>query len=179
MTSRGVIWTIGHSNRKIEELLDLLAGESIRLIADVRRFPGSKRQPQLRRENLEAALAAASIGYQHFADLGGRRSERLPNSPNTAWDVEAFNAYADHMQSPAFAAALEELMDLATGQRTAILCAEALPWRCHRRLIADALIAQGWKVLDILGPRVVKEHPLTEFARVHSGQVTYPGGTLF
>ncbi len=173
------IWTIGHSNRESAALLDLLAGESIETVADVRRFPGSKRQPQFRQENLEATLRSAGVGYRHFADLGGRRSRRLPDSPNTAWRVESFNAYADYMQSPEFQAALAELTELAARRRTAILCAEALPWRCHRRLIADALLARGWRVLDIIGPGPAKERQQTEFARVTDGQVIYPGGTLF
>jgi uncharacterized protein (DUF488 family) len=175
----GVLWTIGHSNRDLRAFVELLLAESIEAVADVRRFPGSKRQPQFRQETLEATLREAGVGYRHFPDLGGRRSRRLPDSPNTAWRVESFNAYADHMQTPEFQASLQELMALASRQRTAIMCAEALPWRCHRRLIADALLAQGWKAQDIVGPGQVRERPLTEFARVENGQVTYPGGTLF
>jgi uncharacterized protein (DUF488 family) len=173
------IWTVGHSNREADALLDLLRAEQIELLADVRRFPGSKRQPQFRQESLQHELAAAGIGYQHFVDLGGRRSARLPDSPNTAWRVESFNAYADHMQTPEFQAALDELIAAARQQRTAIMCSEAVPWRCHRRLIADALLARGWAVLDILGPGRIQKHALTDFARIQDGQVTYPGGTLF
>jgi uncharacterized protein (DUF488 family) len=177
--SAATIWTIGHSNRDLGAFLDLLTANSIQVLADVRRFPGSKRQPQFGRENLETALGEAGIGYRHFPDLGGRRTQRLTNSPNTAWRVESFNAYADYMQSTNFQASLQELADLAARQTTVIMCAEALPWRCHRRLIADALLVQGWRVLDILSPTQVKERELTEFARVQNGQVTYPGGTLF
>lgn len=157
----------------------MLRSRDIALLADVRRFPGSKRHPQFRQEIFQESLAEAGIGYRHFVDLGGRRNTRLPDSPNTAWRVGSFNAYADHMQSPEFQAALEELTLLAQEQNTAIMCAEALPWQCHRRLIADALIARGWTVLDILGRGQIKERPLTEFARIEEGQVTYPGGTLF
>lgn len=173
------LWTIGHSNRELAELVASLASESIALLADVRRFPGSRRQPQFQREALAAGLAEAEIAYHHFPGLGGRRSARLPDSPNTAWRVESFNAYADHMQSEEFQSALDELMKLALRQRTAIMCSEALPWRCHRRLIADALIARGWTIRDIFGPAQVRPHQMTEFARVADGQVTYPGQTLF
>jgi uncharacterized protein (DUF488 family) len=174
-----VIWTIGHSNREAAEFVALLSTHAIRLVADVRRFPGSRRLPQFNRENLEAALREAGVGYRHFEDLGGRRSRRLPDSPNTAWRVESFNAYADHMQTPEFQAALRDLESAAAEQPTAIMCAEALPWRCHRRLIADALVARGWKVLDILSAAAPKERTLTDFARVDGDEVTYPGGTLF
>lgn len=173
------IWTVGHSNQSSDGFLDLLSSQAITLLADVRRFPGSKRHPQFGQENLKANLAKAGIGYRHFPDLGGRRNERLPDSPNTAWRVESFNAYADYMQSPEFQRALAELIALAQNQNTAIMCAEALPWRCHRRLIADALIAQGFRVFDIFSARQTKEHALTEFAQIQEGQVTYPGGTLF
>ena len=173
------IWTIGHSNREWPVFLDLLTAESIGLVADVRRFPASRTHPQFNREALEAALREAGIGYRHFAELGGRRSRRTANSPNTGWRVESFNAYADHMQTPEFETALNELIGLAQPTRTAILCSEALPWRCHRRLIADALIARGWTVRDIIGRGQVKPHQLTDFARIAEGRVTYPGGTLF
>jgi len=173
-----VIWTVGHSNRQVKELIGLLAGQSIALLADVRRFPVSRRQPQFSRENLGAALREAGIAYQHFEALGGRRSRIREASPNTAWHSASFNAYADHMLTPEFQSALAELMALAAPSRTAVLCAEAVPWRCHRQLIADALIAHGWEVQHILGPSRVRTHRLTEFARVTDRQVTYPGGTL-
>ena len=173
------LWTIGHSNRTIEVFLELLESQSIRLLADVRRFPGSRKHPQFNGEALQASLSAAGIGYRHFVDLGGRRNQRLPDSPNTAWRVQSFNAYADHLQSHEFQAALGELMELATEQRTAIMCSEALPWQCHRRIIADAFVARGWTVLDIMGTGKPKPHALTEFAKISDGTVTYPGGTLF
>jgi uncharacterized protein (DUF488 family) len=173
------IWTVGHSNHAIDGFLDLLSSQAITLLADVRRFPGSKRHPQFGQEYLNSSLAEAGIDYRHFPDLGGRRSKRLPDSPNTAWRLESFNAYADYTQSSEFQTALAELIALAQNQNTAIMCAEALPWRCHRRLIADALIAKGFKVFDILSARQTKEHTLTEFARIEEDQVTYPGGTLF
>lgn len=173
------IWTIGHSNRDCGEFLDLLREQGIELLADVRRFPASRRFPHFNRENLERSLEEVGIAYRHFGELGGRRGERAKNSPNTAWRVEAFNTYADHMDTPEFQQALDELTALAEEQRAAIMCAEAVPWRCHRRLIADALIVRGWTVEDILGRGQVRPHALTGFARVEEGRITYPGGTLF
>lgn len=177
--SQAQLWTIGHSNRELSELLALLADASIELLADVRRFPGSRRHPHFGLRALELALRDAGVAYRHFPALGGRRSTRTAGSPNTAWRVEAFNAYADYMQTPEFAAAASELAQEAAGRRTAIMCSEALPWRCHRRLIADLFVARGWQVLDVIGPRSVRPHALPEFARVEAGTVTYPGGTLF
>jgi len=130
------LFTIGHSTRAIGELLALLAEHGIETLIDVRRFPGSRRHPQFSREALAASLAAAGIEYVHEPDLGGRRQPR-PDSPNTAWRVAAFRGYADYMDSEPFAAALARLLRSAARSRTVILCAEAVPWRCHRRLIAD------------------------------------------
>jgi uncharacterized protein (DUF488 family) len=173
------LWTVGHSNRSIDDFLALLAGESIELVADVRRFPGSRKWPQYGRDALAASLAERGIAYEHFEALGGRRRQ-VAGSPNQAWRVAAFNAYADHMATSEFHQALMQLQTLAGERRTAILCAEALPWRCHRRLIADALLAHGWQVFDILSARQTKPHALTEFARIANGGVTYPAApTLF
>jgi uncharacterized protein (DUF488 family) len=172
------IWTIGHSNRDLASFLALLTAESIGLLADVRRFPASRKFPQFNGDALEGSLAGVNILYRHFPALGGRRNKRLEDSPNTAWRVASFNAYADHMRSDEFQEALNLLMQLAAERRTAIMCAEALPWQCHRRIIADALIARGWTVLDIMGSGKPRVHQLTEFARVRAGRVTYPGGTL-
>src|SRR5579864_2851770 len=126
------IWTIGHSTRALEEFVSLLAGESVELVADVRRFPFSPRFPHFNQEPFAASLAASGIGYVHFGALGGRRSRRTPASPNTGWRVEAFNAYADYMATPEFKTSLAELSSQAERLRTAVMCAEALPWRCHR-----------------------------------------------
>jgi uncharacterized protein (DUF488 family) len=174
-----VIWTVGHSTRPIVALLEILAAGEIKLLADVRRFPGSRRHPHFGQEALAASLAQAGIKYRHFVDLGGRRSERLPDSPNTAWRVEQFNAYADHMQSAEFLHALDELMAAARELPTAIMCSEALPQQCHRRLIADALVARGWTVRHLLSPKRIEDHTLTPFARVDGTAVTYPAETLF
>ncbi|MCC6127509.1 MAG: DUF488 domain-containing protein [Pirellulales bacterium] len=176
---KNVIWTVGHSNRPMAELVGLLTDQSISVLADVRRFPGSKRQPQFAKDSLKSSLQVAGIGYQHFEDLGGRRNRSRNDSTNTGWRSVSFNAYADHMQTNEFQAALQNLMTLAASSPTAILCAEAVPWRCHRQLIADALTAQGWEVRHILGARSIRPHHLTEFAKVVEGHVTYPGQTFF
>ena len=173
------VWTIGHSTRELDEFLGLLAGSSIELVADVRRFPGSRRHPQFNREALEASLALSGVGYRHYGDLGGRRGARAAGSPNTAWRVDAFNAFADYMDTPAFAAALDDVTEHARDTRTAVMCSEAVPWRCHRRLIADALIVRGWSVYDIIGPHKVEPHALTPFARVEGERLTYPAEPLF
>ena len=172
-----IIWTVGHSNRSLAELVVLLTGQSISVLADVRRFPASKRQPQFAKDSLKSSLGAVGIDYRHFENLGGRRNHIDEDSPNTGWRSESFRAYADHMQTVEFQAALTELMALAASFPTAILCAEAVPWRCHRQLIADALVAHGWEVRHILGMGRIQPHRLTEFARVVQGQVTYPGQT--
>ena len=175
----GAIYTVGHSTRPAGELLDLLAAHGVARLVDVRRFPGSRRHPQFARDALAAALAGRGIEYVHEPDLGGRRAPR-PDSVNTAWRVEAFRGYADHMASPEFARALERLIawseDANPGKRTAILCAEAVPWRCHRRLIADALTARGVEVRHILGPGEAEVHTLSPDAQVLTdGRLVYPG----
>ena len=173
------IWTLGHSTRSMEDLLALLAAGGVKLLADVRRFPGSRRYPQFNQDALITSLSEQGIVYRHFVELGGRRSKRLPDSPNRAWRVEQFNAYADHMQSAEFLAALEELMHVAKEQATAIMCSEALPHRCHRRLIADALVVRGWRVRHLLSPKRIDDHALTPFAHVEGTTVTYPTDSLF
>jgi uncharacterized protein (DUF488 family) len=141
----------------------------------VRRFPGSRRHPQYGAEPLAATLRAAGIEYRHEVELGGRR-DPLPDSPNSAWRVRAFRGYADHMDSQGFRAALERLIAEAARRRTAILCAEAVPWRCHRRLIADALVARGVPVVHILGPSRSDVHVLHPAAvRLPGGRIAYPG----
>lgn len=169
------IWTIGHSTHAWPAFVALLQGAQVEAIADVRRFPASRRHPQFNGAAMQMALADAGIAYQHFEALGGRRNRTAGDSPNTAWRVDAFNAYADHAATAEFQAALGELQSLAREKRTAILCAEALPWQCHRRVLADVLIARGWNVCDIFPGGKVKPHELTEFARVEGEQVTYPG----
>lgn len=165
---RPAIWTVGHSTRTWEEFLALLTANGIGAVADVRRFAGSRRYPHFGTDALRSALAAAGIDYVHIPELGGRRHP-LPGSPNTAWRNEAFRGYADHMATEEFRAGITRLLELARGRRTAILCAEAVWWRCHRALIADHLKAQGMRVLHILGAGKVEEHPYTAPARRSMG----------
>jgi uncharacterized protein (DUF488 family) len=167
------VFTVGHSTRPIEALLALLAEHGVRTLVDVRRFPGSRRHPQYSRDALAASLAAAGIQYVHEPGLGGRRAAR-PDSPHTAWRVEAFRGYADYMDTPEFQAALERLIRRAEEETVAILCAEAVPWRCHRRLISDALVARGVQVMHILSPGRADPHELDANARVLPG-----GGLLY
>ena len=159
------VFTIGHSTRPIEELLALLTEHAVELLVDVRRFPGSRRHPQFSREALAGSLQAAGIGYMHEPRLGGRRAAK-PGSPHTAWRVDAFRGYADHMETAEFQAALETLIGLSREKTVAILCAEAVPWRCHRRLISDALVARGVEVRHILGPRRADPHEIDPNAQV-------------
>jgi uncharacterized protein (DUF488 family) len=156
--------TVGHSTHSIDEFLVLLAGARVELIADVRRFPASRRHPQFAAAALARSLADSGIGYEHLAELGGRRSVK-PGSPNDAWTVPAFRAYADHLRTPEFAAGRKRLIDLASERRTAIMCAEAQPWRCHRRLIADVFVFDGWCVLDLMPSGQLREHVSPAFAR--------------
>jgi uncharacterized protein (DUF488 family) len=175
--SLNTIWTIGHSNRDLDDFLSLLAAERIESLADVRRFPGSRRHPHFNREALSATLQNIGITYTHFPALGGRRTARSEASQNTAWRVAAFAAYADYMLTDDFKLAFKELQTLAANSRTAIMCAEALPWRCHRRLIADQFIAKGWEVQDIVGPNKTTPHKLPDFAVVTAGHVAYPSNS--
>lgn len=174
-----IIWTIGHSTHPWAKFVELLQSVDIELLADVRRFPASRRHPQFNGPAMEASLAELGIEYRHHESLGGRRRDRLPDSPNTAWRVEQFNAYADHTQSAEFQTAFKELLDLAAQKHTAVMCAEALPWQCHRRILADLLIAHGYEVRDVFPGGEIRPHALTEFAKVEDGAVTYPGGMLF
>jgi uncharacterized protein (DUF488 family) len=169
----GEILTIGHSTHEIGRFIRLLSANRVELVADVRRFPGSRRNPQFGAEALAPSLAAAGIGYEQLgAELGGRRRARR-DSPNDAWRVEAFRAYADHTTTDEFRRGLARLEALAAERRTAIMCAEADWRRCHRRLIADALVARGWRVLHIAADGRRSEHELPEFATVVGGEVGY------
>lgn len=172
------IWTVGHSTLSLEAFLDLLKAHAIEHVADVRSFPGSRRHPHFSAAALTAELARARIGYSHHRDLGGFRKPR-PDSPHRGWRDPSFRGYADHMSTPAFGAALDELMARARGLRVTLLCAEADPWRCHRRLISDALVARGWAVVHIRETRRVEPHRLVPPARLEAGVLHYPGGDLF
>ena len=167
------IWTVGHSNRSLEQFLELLASQQIQLLADVRRFPGSRRLPHFNQENLSKSLADAGIEYLHFPELGGRRRKSLENSPNDAWRNEAFRSYADFMMTPEFHAGIDRLLEVARHKRTAIMCSEAVWWRCHRSLISDYLKANGHKVLHIMSPTKTDEHAFTSAARIVDGKLSY------
>ncbi len=167
------ILTIGHSTRTFGAFLALLAENRIEHLADIRHFPTSQRVPWATKALLEKELSPHGIGYEHFEDLGGYRTAHA-DSINTAWRNEGFRGYADHMASPEFEAALDRLLARAANRRTATMCAEAVPWKCHRSLLSDALTARGVRVVHILAPGKTQDHRLTTFARVHGRRVTYP-----
>ena len=168
-----MIFTIGHSTRSIEVFIDLLRDAGADFVADVRRFPGSRRHPQFNADSLARSLAAAGIGYRHFPALGGRRGELKGRSKHTLWREAAFRNYADYAGSGDFRAAFAALRDLAVGHRPAVMCAEAVWWRCHRRIIADYLIAAGVEVRHILDGKI-ETATLTPGARAEAdGSVLY------
>jgi uncharacterized protein (DUF488 family) len=166
------IWTIGHSNRTLEQFTELLTAHQIRLLADVRRFPGSRRLPHFNKENLSESLPQIGIEYMHFPELGGRRKVR-PDSPNTVWRNEAFRGYADFMMTPEFRTGIDHLLHHAAEKRTAIMCSEALWWQCHRSMISDYLKAAGHEVIHILSATKTEVHPFTSAARIVDGKLSY------
>jgi len=167
------VYTIGHSTRSSEEFLQLLQSHGVQQLVDVRTVPRSRHNPQFNQDTLPATLAEAGILYAHLPELGGLRKAR-PDSINDAWENASFRGYADYMQTPEFAAGLERLLALARERPTVIMCAEAVPWRCHRSLIGDALLARGHAVEDILSPTRRSPHKMTRFAQVEGERVTYP-----
>jgi uncharacterized protein (DUF488 family) len=172
---RVVVHTLGHSTLALEDFLGLLEAHGIDAIADVRRYPASRRHPHFAREPLAASLAAHGSAYAWLPALGGRRSTR-PDSPHVAWRNEQFRGYADHMDGAEFRDGLGTLLGFADGHRVAIMCAEAVPWRCHRQLIADVLVARGVEVLHVTGRGRAEPHRLTPFARVDGDHVVYDRG---
>ena len=167
------IFTVGHSTRPFDEFVRILRAHGVEAVADVRLIPQSRKFPHFGSAFLAANLPGHGIAYLPFIQLGGRR-KALANSPNTGWRNESFRGYADFMQTEAFRRAIEELMTAARERRTTTLCAEAVPWRCHRSLISDALLIRGCEVLDIMTAKKVTPHKLTRFARVDGTRITYP-----
>jgi uncharacterized protein (DUF488 family) len=182
------IYTIGHSTRSFEELIALLREHGVTRLADIRRFPGSRRYPHFSRESLETSLPHKGIEYVHFEDLGGRRKP-APDSPNTYWTNDQFRAYADYLATPELAAAVDRLLrgaapasgasnertaaEAAAAPLTAVMCAEAVPWRCHRNLLSDELVRRGVDVTHIIGSGASKPHVMNDHARVEDGHLVY------
>jgi len=174
MSERRTIYTIGHSTRPLDEFLSLLKAHGITGLADIRTVPRSRRHPHFAGEALARSLPAAGIVYRHFAGLGGLRKPRR-DSPNAAWRHEGFRGYADYMESSEFENAISDLIAWADAEsRTVIMCAEAVWWRCHRQLVADALVARSVSVQHIQTATSASEHKLTEFARIDGIRVGYP-----
>jgi uncharacterized protein (DUF488 family) len=167
------VWTIGHSTRAIDEFISLLRANQIKLLVDVRSLPGSKRYPQFNKEALAHSLGKVGIRYEHFPELGGRRKTR-PDSKNTAWRNESFRGYADYMETEPFHDGVKHLLDSAADAGpTAIMCAEAVWWRCHRSLISDHLKARGIEVMHIMDATKTEPHPYTSAARVVDRKLSY------
>jgi len=171
--SRTTVLTIGHSTRSIESFIEMLRAHGVKRVVDVRTIPRSRTNPQFNREILAQSLVSADIGYTHVAALGGLRHARK-DSLNTGWRNTSFRGYADYMQTPEFDAAIESLVKAAKREQVTIMCAEAVPWRCHRSLIGDALKVRGIAVEDIMSATRTQPHELTSFARVNGIEITYP-----
>jgi len=168
------VWTIGHSTRTFEVFVAVLKAHSIQVLADIRTVPRSRRNPQFNQEELSSTLPRADVRYLHMPALGGLRRPRK-DSINSAWKNDSFRGYADYMQTAEFAQAIDELIRVAATARTAIMCAEAVEWRCHRSLVADALTARGVEVRHIHDEKPARTHRVTPFARIDETKVTYPG----
>ena len=167
------IFTIGHSTRPLEEFIGMLQGHAIEHLADIRTIPRSRHNPQFNTDTLPAALASAGIAYTHLPGLGGLRPQRA-HSINTGWRNASFRAYADYMQTEEFNGHIERLIAMAENERIALMCAEAVPWRCHRSLIGDALLVRNIDVEEIVGAEKLAPHTLTPFAQVEGTRITYP-----
>lgn len=167
------VFTIGHSTRPISEFIELLRANGNERLLDIRTIPKSRRNPQFSTDALAKSLCEANIEYIHMKELGGLRKP-LPDSRNTGWRNASFRGYADYMQTPEFEKALARAVELASEKPTALMCAEAVPWRCHRSLVADALTARGIEVLEIVSKSPPNPHKMTPFAHVHGKRITYP-----
>ncbi|MCU0288332.1 MAG: DUF488 domain-containing protein [Acidobacteria bacterium] len=168
------LFTIGHSNRSINEFVELLRAHGIEQLIDVRTIPRSRHNPQFNKKELATFLRNRKINYSHIKELGGLRQAKK-DSPNTAWKNASFRGFADYMLTSSFAGALNKLMAKAEKKRTAIMCAEAVPWRCHRSLISDALVTQKWQVFHIQTRKTARKHELTSFLKIQDNQIVYPG----
>jgi uncharacterized protein (DUF488 family) len=168
------IFTIGHSTRQIEDFITLLQTHGVQELIDIRTMPRSRTNPQFNRDTLPVSLKPAHIGYLHMGELGGLRHPR-PDSPNTAWRNASFRGYADYMQTPEFTEAIARLIVLGREKQVAITCAEAVPWQCHRSLVADALTARDIAVEHTMSPTKRQPHKVTPFAQIENTRVTYPG----
>jgi uncharacterized protein (DUF488 family) len=172
--SEKTIFTIGHSTHPIQEFIEMLIENQIKSLVDVRHYPGSRYCPQFGKGKLKKSLSKVGINYTHLVSLGGRRRPNKESDLNIGWRSPQFRGYADYMLTREFKEGLAELIELAKKERTVIMCAEAVPWRCHRSLIADALLVQGFKVIDIFSSTIDKFHHLTSFAYVYRKKITYP-----
>lgn len=173
MHTQVTVYTVGHSTHSLDDFVRLLRAYGIKQLVDVRTIPRSRHNPQFNADTLPRYLRNRRIGYRHLKELGGLRHARA-DSPNTGWHNASFRGFADYMQTSEFAAAVANLVELATEKVTAIMCAEAVPWRCHRSLIGDALVIRGVEVRDIFSSKVTKPHVLTDIAIVRGTLITYP-----
>jgi len=169
----GKVYSIGHSNRTLEQFISLLKAHAIAQVVDVRTIPKSRHNPQFNKGDLAKSLRSKRIGYRHMKNLGGLRHAKA-DSQNRGWENLSFRGFADYMETDAFAAAIEKLQAVASKKKTAIMCAEAVPWRCHRCLIADALTKEHWNVFDIVSLKSARLHKLTSFLRMQKGKIVYP-----
>lgn len=166
------IWTIGHSTHTLEEFTAMLHAFEIKTLVDIRSFPGSRKYPQFNKESMEISIPESGIEYIHLKKLGGRRKV-LKNSHNTAWRLDAFRGYADYMETEEFQEGIDELLKIASKKRTAIMCAEAVWWSCHRSMVSDWLKFHGWKVMHIMSLHKAEEHPYTQPAHFQNGKLVY------
>lgn len=171
-SAKHTVYTIGHSTHTLEEFLEMLQSFKIKMVVDIRSFPGSRKFPQFNNENLKVSLPANDIGYIHLKELGGRRKVNK-ESLNTRWRNDSFRAYADYMETDSFEGGMRQLEEIALQSPTAYMCSEAVWWRCHRSMVSDVLKAEGWKVLHIMGTGKSEEHPYTSPAIVADGKVRY------
>lgn len=170
--SEKFIYTVGHSTRSEDDFVELLAAFQVEMVVDIRRFPGSRKYPHFSKDNLEKILPEKGIQYTHLEELGGRR-KTTDASENTTWRHPAFRGYADYMETEGFDLGVQKLQEIAAKQRTVFMCSEAVWWSCHRSLVSDYLKAHGWKVLHIMAPNKVDEHPYTQPAKVKNGELSY------